>query len=260
VPITLEELTAWLETPEGQTWSSKFVETQVTEATVGLKNNRDALLTEKKQLQDKLQTFEGLTPEELNRLRTLERDTKDKVILDNKGIDALVNERTERLRTGLEQRIDELSNKFGESSKQAAEAREKFQRVLIERVLSRAAAKHKVRPEAVPDVMERALRYGWKLKDGVESTESDDVVEAVTKDGTPRYGIKNPAKPISIDEYFSELLPSEAPHFYSESVGGGATTGLRNRGVPVIKGSDARTISRNLEDIASGKVMVNMDE
>ena len=69
-----------------------------------------------------------------------------------------------------------------------------------------------------------------------------------------------PAKPISIDEYFSELLPSEAPHFYSESDGGGASGASRQRGVPVIKGSDTRTISRNLEDIAAGKVLVNMDE
>jgi len=117
----------------------------------------------------------------------------------------------------------------------------------FEKLVSDVALAHGVRPGAVEDVWDRALKAGFRWKDGT----------VVAMDGdTLRYSAVRPAEPLSLGEWMTGLA-KQADHLFKASVGSGAAPSGRvlvDGGVLV--NPSPLDFGKHAEAIASGKMKV----
>jgi hypothetical protein len=207
------------------------------EDTSGLKSALQKERDARKELERKTKSFEGV---DLDRYKELEAEAlkrKEKELLDAGEVDKLLEERTKAMRKELDSKITGLTE-------QNEKLNGRLRSVLIDGEIATAAAKAKVRGEAV-DVVKMMARDVFTLND------EGNVV--AMKDGNILLG-KEGAEPLTTGEYVEGLLNTHSYLFEGSSGGGG---GPGDGGTPLPKGTiDAGSIGDNLEAVAEGKVAV----
>jgi hypothetical protein len=209
-----------------------IVDAAIAEATKGLKDNRDAILNEKKTLEARLQEtasmFDGVDPKMLKTLaERMKNDEETKLMAEGK-IDEVFNRRTEALKKDYESRVkaqEERANAL-EGAKTSAES--KMKSLIIETMVRQAAAEVGLVPAALEDAIFRSKNV-FALDDGLNPV-------AKASDGTIILG-KDAKTPLSTKEWL-ETMKEKAPHWFPGSTGTGAQ-GARGQ-----DGSSGYTISR----------------
>lgn len=178
---------------------------------VGLRENRDTILGEKKKLVedhkaalsalDGVKSTAGIT--DISELASILKGKKTEKDAD---IEKLLSERTAAMKGEFEKTIKDLTERDGTHQAQ-------LQTLLIDNAITAEAAKAGVRPEAMQDALLRG-RNLYKLVDGKPTPmEGDKVI----------YG-KNGIDPMPVSEWFGRQV-TEAPHWFNPSQGGGAKPG-----------------------------------
>ena len=211
------------------------------------RDNNIKLMKEREELQGKLAKYGDVDPEKYQDALKKLQELDDKKMLDEGKIDELVNARTERLRTGYDTQIKAFQRKVGDLEGTSKTLSDELAKERIDGRLREVAGLAGIRKTALTDLINRG-RQVWRLVEGVP----------VAMQGEQMIYGKDPAKPISMDEWVKGLA-DEAPHLFEPSSGGGANNQGGNgagRGPRVIARGDPLAFGNNLEDIASGKVIV----
>jgi hypothetical protein len=218
-------------TTEFDTTSEAFqtaVATAVAEATGGLKQNRDAVLQEKRELKEK---HDALANElaGLGDLETVKQmvdrfknDEEAKLIAEGK-IDEVLNKRTESLRKDAETRVASATERVTQLEQELGGAKTTIAALVIDSNIDQAAAKLECTPTALADIR-RAAREVFAINDenNVEARDSDGVL-LMGKDG------KTALTPAT----WLEQSKATNPHWWGAAAGGGAAGGTRVGGKDV---------------------------
>lgn len=201
------------------------IQAAVERATQGLKQNRDQILAEKKQLSEQLQQmqqyFEQLGGKEgiqklLEMRQRLEKDEMGKLLADGK-YDEWFEKRTQSMKSDYEKRIEALNAQLEESNKKAQEAMQRWTDKVLETEVRAACSKAGVIDSAVEDALYRArnmFKYDEERGQMVILDENGSAV--LGKDGK---------SPKSISEWLEEQKQS-ARHWWPPSQGAGANGAL----------------------------------
>lgn len=214
------------------------------------RENNIRLTKQIEEIQAKLAAYDGFDPQEAAKLRETEQKLKDKQLIDAGRVDELIQIKVQEAVNSSKKKIEELENTLKDVSTKRDEAEGRFQRKVVEGMLSKEAAKHGIRAGAMEDVFSHAERFGWKLD------ETGTALVARDADGHQRTSTANPGRPVTLDEYFKDVLPSDKPFYFEGSAGGGASGGGAGRSGRHVKASDQQAIDANIEKIASGEIEV----
>ena len=153
--------------------------------------------------------FEG----ELKNLRDIARRVQDGELKTDDQIENAVQERIKALRDGYEENNKSLARQLAEKDKEAQTLAERLVRTRIDKDVTAAVIvpESGVRPEALPDVLERAYRI-FKVEDGV----------LIPKKGESTIYGADGATPMTVNEWLVKLR-DEAPHYFKGNGGGGAS-------------------------------------
>lgn len=208
-------------------------------------------------LADKLKKFEGkkiFTPEEVeefDRLVEQEQSIKDKKLIDSGKIEELLTNRTEKLRSDYDARIDSLEKSLTEAKDIGSKHERRLSKVLVRSEVSKVLSDQAISPVkgAMDDIFDRAGKI-WKAN-------PEGVLEAVNAKGEPIYG--GEAKALTMVEWAVQVV-KDAPFLFDASKG---TDGKGNKGKD-IKGDDGiirisrsteRLTGEQIDDLASGKAV-----
>lgn len=181
--------------------------------------NNTNLLKEREQIRqemEELKTQYGLPPEEVKALKDKVESYKDKKVLDDEGIEALLEKRLAQLKADNAQELKVREKRIDELNKDREHWASKYQRTVIERELRDAALQTGVRPTALTDVVLRGSNM-WHLND-------DGRIVAKDSTGDLMYGADSVSL-LSPKEWMETQLRENAPHFFELSGGGGANGG-----------------------------------
>ena len=190
-----------------------LVDKAVAEATKGLKATNAALKSEKKELAEKLGTFDGLDPEEVQSIMKLFADNEEAQLIKDGKIDDVIAKRTERM---AKNHTKALAAKDEEISRLQAELQAKdtnLSSLVIDTQIREAANKAGIVASAVEDALFRG-RCVFSL-----DQETAEPV-ALNKDGSPQLG-KDGKSNLTIGEWF-DGMKVEAPHWFPGDKGSGA--------------------------------------
>lgn len=178
----------------------------------GLKSKRDELLDAQKRMKDQLKAYEGIDPERARKLEAqISQSEEAKLIADGK-LDEVLSQRTERMRTEYERKLQEAS----QVAEQARGFAERFRsRVLSDEIRS-AVAGVGMADTAAEDAALRAQML----------FEVNDEGNIVAKEGA---GLDANGKPLTIKTWL-ESMKETAPHWFLQPKGSGApgSTGSHN--------------------------------
>jgi hypothetical protein len=152
---------------------------------------------------------------DLNGLRDIDRRVKDGELKTDDQIEQAVQDRIKVLKDGYEDNSKALRKELTETQKTATSLTERLNRTHIDKEVTAAVIvpESGVRPEALPDVLQRA--YGlFKVEDGA----------LVAKRGESIVYGSNGADSITVSEWLVKLR-DEAPHYFKGNNGGGASGG-----------------------------------
>lgn len=187
-------------------------------------NSERALRREaEKQVTDFKVKFEGIEPDEVQRLRERVKGLDESEIYDKHGIEELVKRRTQSMKDEHE-RVLNAKQRESEQYKERAQSYEhRWRQDKIKYALVGAVARAGVAKEAVEDAVARGLGVF------VDIDEHDNVIAKTGED--VRYG-KDGVSPLTPDEWIVGLKPS-APHLWPPSSGGGAPShhGANGQGI-----------------------------
>lgn len=160
---------------------------------------------------DDFDEFEG----ELKNLRDIARRVQDGELKTDDQIENAVQERIKVLRDGYEENNKSLARQLAEKDKEAQTLAERLVRTRIDKDVTAAVIvpESGVRPEALPDVLERAYRI-FKVEDGA----------LIPKKGESTIYGADGATPMTVNEWLVKLR-DEAPHYFKGNGGGGASGG-----------------------------------
>lgn len=209
-------------------------------------------------LNSQIKAFEGkkvLTEEEATQYQELldqREKNKDKTKDNNADVEALVTQRTTKMRTQYEAETNAAKKRASElevtNKRYHGELEEARVQSALSAVLNDVAAPVK---GAMQDIYSRA-RGTWRLNE-------EGGLEAVDRDGNPAMGADG--KAMTMKEFAGDLVKT-APYLFENSKGGGGGGGkppIGNKGVITIPNSNKELVNRNLEGIAKGTVIVDMD-
>jgi len=169
--------------------------------------------------------------------KVAELESKAKGSKTNEDVQAIIKAALEPVTQALE---------LERTARTQAEAKATSQ--ALEGTLTRAGITAGVNETALSDFLARGK--------GIFAHKDGQVI--ALKDGAPQYSSKRPGELLTVDEWASNLQ-AEAPHLYKPSTGGGEpggnTLGNLTGAERVISLGD---MSKNLEDVASGKARVDM--
>ena len=199
--------------------------------------NNVALREKVEGLETKLKTFDGMDADKYKELESLERQKRDKELIDSGDVETLINEKIDVQKSEYEKRLDavnvELSNVRGE-----------LVATKVTDQLKSAAASAGVRSDALNDVV--VIASGdWELREGAAvRVQNNEVVLSV----------KNAGEPMTMGEYFDGMV-TEKPFFFNGSSGAGGQES-KNAGGGRGIANDPMLIGQYAADIAAGKVVV----
>ena len=165
-----------------------------------------------RQITDFKVRFEGIDPEEVQKLRDRVKGLEDIDVHDKQGIEALVTRRTQSMKDEHERVVHAKQREIDQFKTQAQTFEHKWRQDKIKTALVGAAARAGVAKEAVEDAVQRGLAVFVDI---------DDHENVIAKNGEDvRYG-KDGISPLTPDEWITGLKPT-APHLWPPSSGGGA--------------------------------------
>lgn len=197
----------------------KLVETAVAEATSGLSSNRDAILGEKKGLQEKLDAlskqWDGLDPDVVkNLVDRMNNDEETKLIAEGK-IDEVVSRRVEAMRTDLETRLASATEKLEGLEGEKGSLATKVKNLIIDGMVRQSGSELNLLPTAMEDAIYRA-KGRFQLDENDKPVARDDAgALLIGKDG------KTPLTPTE----WLEGMKESAPHWFPAPTGAGASGG-----------------------------------
>lgn len=216
---------------------------------IKLSNDLERTQEEKAALAKK---YEGIDLDKIRELQEKEQKIKDQQLIDAGKANELIEIKVAEVRNQLKADMDKLAEEKETLQTSLGEAHGTIDRMKVEKVLGDVALKHGVREAALNDVFNAAHSYGFKLSD------TGDVV-AIGPSGEPRRSLKDPTKPLTVDEYFTDVLPEQRSYYFKDSAGGGANNdGPGGPGGRRIDASNQEALNNNIDKIASGEVQVNM--
>lgn len=165
---------------------------------------------------ERLREDYGLKPDEVKELQKTLDSYKDKKVLDDEGIEALVEKRIANVKAESLSEIKAREKRIEELSKDRETWATKYQRTVIERELKDAALGAGVRTSALTDVVLRGSNM-WHLNDEGRIVARDGQGDLMY--GTDGVSILTPK------EWMETQLREAAPHFFEPSGGGGAPGG-----------------------------------
>lgn len=123
------------------------------EATSGLKNKVNELLSEKKKLQEKYGEIKD-PQAALDALKFLQEDEMAKLLKEGK-FEEVIERRTATMKSDYESKITEMNSNFEAVQERADTYENMYKTKMVEDALRNAALKAKVRPEALTDIILR---------------------------------------------------------------------------------------------------------
>jgi hypothetical protein len=210
------------------------------------RDNNIALMKEREELKKALTKYNDIDPEKYQEALKKLTELDDKKMLDEGKIEELLQARMERYNEDWNNREKGYQKKISEQESMTARLVESLARERIDGRLREVAPKIGITKTGIDDFIRRG-REVWQLVDG----------EPVAMHGDqPIYG-KDPSQRISMEEWGTDLAP-EAPHLFERSMGGGAQNNGNGstRNTRVIARGDPLAFGKNLEDIATGKMVV----
>lgn len=171
----------------------------------GLKSKNSELIGKEKQLKDALKQYDGLDLEAAKEALRLKQELVDKKLIESGKLDELVNQRTERMKSDYDKKIQELS----QQASQAQDFANRFKgRVLSDEIRS-AASLLGVIPSAIEDAIYR----------GRELFTVDDEGKVIPKESA---GLDAKGAPLTTKAWL-ESMKETAPHWFPVPKGGGAS-------------------------------------
>lgn len=187
------------------------------ENNIALARQRDDLETFKKQFgpvigDRKVDDFLA----EIKELQKTAQLVADGKLSTNDDIAKQVEERTAAMRRDYEEALKTANGEKSTLAARLEEADQKYRRTLVDRAVTDAvlAQTSKARPEALPDILQRAY--------GIFQVQTDGSL--VPKKGEATLYGTDGTKPMTPAEWL-ESLRHDAPYFFKDSAGGGATAG-----------------------------------
>lgn len=153
---------------------------------------------------------------EYGELKTLGKKFADKELVENKGLDAALAERTAQMRQQLEEQIGTKAREAAAWQDKFSQTDAKFRRTFIDRAITDVVLDESmgVHPKAVADILSRAY--------GVFNVGDDGALKPMKGDAV-LYGADG-VSPMTPKEWI-KALKDEAPYFFKNSNGGGSTGG-----------------------------------
>jgi len=201
------------------------------------RDNNINLKQQTEELETKLKGFEGIDPAKYQELAELERQKRDKELIEKGEIDTLLNERLESVKTTYQTQIDAIKTELDTTRGELVATK-------VTDTLKTAAANAGVRPEAMSDVVALASS-NWELREGTPT---------LVQDGEVVLSKENVGEPMGMPEYFKSML-QDKPFYFQSSAGSGGGSQTNARGARVIS-NDPAEIGRYAEEIAKGEVVI----
>lgn len=194
----------------------------VATATSGLKENRDTILREKRELKQQFDELQAKVSklgdlEEVAALMERLQSSEDAKLIAEGKTDEVVQRRTEALRRDAETRINAANEKVVELEGVITQKDAVISSLVIDASSDEAARKLECTQSAYNDIR-RAVREVFKLSE-------EHRPEARDADGNLLLG-KNAKDPLSIEEWITNQR-GECSHWWPPSNGGGAAGGLQ---------------------------------
>lgn len=213
-------------------------------------SNRN-LMKERDKYTGEMAKYKDIDPEKYReameaRQKLDEIETKELAKAGN--LDEVIAKRTEAMRKEYDNRLKALEVARNEDAAKATKYREALRTQKVQGTIRDAVSKvGNLRPGAMQDVLLRAERT-WQLDD------SDELIAPEKFDSK--------GEPLTPDAWAKSLL-TDSPYLFEASQGGGASGGSKGArqqgGTKTLRNPDAKTFGSNLEDIASGKVNVELE-
>lgn len=218
------------------------------EKLVEFRDNNRALHSKNTALEADNARFDGVDLTEGAKLKTRIKELET-AAADAPNTDDLTDRITkavEQAQSPLLTKITELEEKNVESEEKATAADAKVATEGLKNALTSVGIAQGVRKEAMDDYLARGQKK-FVMTDGVAVAMNGD---------TPLFSQSKPAERLTIEEW-AEDLAGEAGHLFDPSSGGGASPD--SPGGPTIKKHIANAdISQNLDDVAAGKLIVDL--
>lgn len=153
--------------------------------------------------------------EEITEARKVKQRLSDNELVDKKGWETALSQRTEQMKQTLEGQINALKEQAALLKTERDSAVAENKRILVHGELTRAAVGAGVLPDAIPDLLARAERSGWTRNDNGEVVLHDPKTNSFV------YG-SNGVDYITPEEWVLSLKQS-ARHYFNIPFGGGAS-------------------------------------
>jgi hypothetical protein len=206
------------------------------------RNTNIGLKQENEALKQKANAFAGFDPVKI-------KEDQDKLrALEAKGVKG-TNDVAEIVKQAVNAAVTPLNEKFEASERARQENAAKLATKTLESRITAAGVAAGVSETALPDFVSRGTRNF--AVDG-------DTIVAKQPDGTPLYSKQRPGELLSVEEWATGLQ-AEAPHLFKPSTGADVVPGRPGGGVTPpgsVDANDMRGFSKNLKEIAAGKVKV----
>lgn len=190
------------------------IQAAVTEATAGLKTNKEEILTEKRALAQKLKDLEAkwgnLDPEAVKTLMArFENDEEAKLIADGK-VDEVIENRTQRVVEQSKADVLAAQTVAEERGTENTVLKARIKRLILDRAVQEAANEAGILPSAVTDATSRAHQLFQVGEDDTPvALDGDTIVRG--KDGKTA---------LTVVEWLTGMQKS-ASHWWAPSSGGG---------------------------------------
>jgi len=193
MPFYAERDGAWILDVEGAADKAKLDE---------FRNSNVALLKERDELKKR---FEGIDPEEVQKLAEEKRKLEEQQQLKAGEFDKVLEKRLKSIKSEHDKAVDALT-------KERDGLHSQLSAIKIDQAVVNTATKRGLRPTALTDITARA-RAVFRLVNGVPT--------AYEADGTTIRAGKDGISPLNLEEWVDALV-SDAPHLFENNSGGGA--------------------------------------
>lgn len=170
----------------------------------GLKTKRDELLANERKLKDSLKQYEGIDPERARKLEDQIAQSEEARLIADGKMDEVINQRTERMRTEYDRKLQEAT----QTAEQAKTFAEKFRGRVLSDEIRGAASKLGLIDSAAQDAFLRAQSL----------FEVDDEGNVVARESA---GYDTTGKPLT-PETWLESMRDQAPHWFPQPKGSGS--------------------------------------
>lgn len=208
-PVQKENAAELFEQVKNTDLFKSAINSAVEEATSGLRQNRDDILAEKKELESYKKMFKQAADDAELAEALKSGDTSIKKLLDD---------RVSSARSDMQKLIENKDNEINSLREQIAGADQRLKDFRIKDVVGSAALKNEFfQKTAVDDLMVLA-RQTWDM---------DDNGALVPRDGTGNVIIGNDGNAVTPESWVSSLTESK-PHYFKTMTGSGASGGSQN--------------------------------